>query len=68
QAVEMAPQRRVDFVLRMMTQGAFHRSFNKKVKTYENLADEIITAYNMDNKSTAVAKKLELERQADAAR
>lgn len=68
QAVEMAPQRRVDVALRMMVQGSFHKSFNKKVKMHENLAEEIISAYNQDNKSAAIAKKLEFERQADAAR
>lgn len=68
QAVEMAPQRRVDISLRMMVQGSFHKSFNKKVKMHENLAEEIIAAYNFDNKSAAISKKLEFERQADAAR
>jgi ribosomal protein S7 len=32
------------------------------------LADEILYAAQMDQKSAALAKKLELERQADAAR
>ena len=68
QAVECAPQRRVDLVLRMMTQGAFHASHNSKKKIENCLADEIILAYNMDQKSVALAKKLELERQADSSR
>lgn len=68
QAVEMAPQRRVDFALRMMVQGAYAKSFRSKRKIAETLADEIIRSYNCDIKSAAIAKKLELERQADAAR
>lgn len=68
QAVEMSPQRRVDFALRLMTQGAYQKAFNSKKKIEETLADEIIKAYNCDNKSTAIAKKLELERQTDASR
>lgn len=68
QPVEMSPQRRVDFALRLMTQGAYQKSFNTKKKIQETLADEIIKAYNGDGKSTAIAKKLELERQADASR
>ena len=68
QAVDCAPQRRVDVALRMMVQGSYQKSYNTKKKMYELLAEEIINAYNMDNKSTAVAKKLELERQSDSAR
>jgi len=68
QAVEVAPQRRVDITLKLMVQGSFQKSFNKKRKIDECLAEEIMLAYNMDNKSSAIAKKLELERQADASR
>ena len=67
-AVECAPQRRTDLALRHMTQGAYHKSFNSK-KSIENcLAEEIINAYRLSNASNAIAKKLEVERQADASR
>ncbi len=68
QAVEMSPLRRIDFALRMMVQGAYQKAFKSKRKIEETLADEIIKAYNCDQKSAAIAKKLELERQADSAR
>ncbi len=68
QAVDCAPQRRVDLVLRIFVQGAYQKSFGKKVKAHEALAEEIMLAAQNDQKSTAMAKKLELERQADAAR
>lgn len=68
QAVDSSPQRRVDFALRMMVQGAAHKAFGEKVKMEEALADEIVKASLCMNTSNAVAKKLELERQADAAR
>ncbi len=68
QAVECSPLRRIDLALRMMTQGAYQSSFRKKKKVEEALADEILNAYNMDQKSVAINKKLELERQADASR
>lgn len=68
QAVDCAPQRRVDFALRMFTQGAYGKSFNSKKKYYEALSEEIIAAYNMEKNSVAISKKLELERQADSAR
>ena len=68
QSVECAPQRRVDLVLRFMVQGAYIKSFGKKPKVVEALADEIIKAYQGTNQSNAIAKKLELERQADASR
>lgn len=67
-AVECAPQRRIDVVLRLFAQGARQKSFNKKKKIEDALADEIILAYQMSQSSTAIAKKLELERQADASR
>jgi len=68
QSVECSPQRRVDIVLRQMVQGSFQKSFNKKVKFHETLADEIVNAYNNDQKSQAVSKKMELERQAESSR
>ena len=68
QAVDCSPQRRIDIALRMMVQGAYGKSFNSKRKITDTLADEIINAYNNDNKSNAIAKKNELERQSDSAR
>ena len=68
QAVECAPQRRIDIALRQMVQGSYQKSFNKKTAVREALADEIIKAYNLDQGSSAITKKLELERQADASR
>ncbi|MBI2663471.1 30S ribosomal protein S7 [Candidatus Woesearchaeota archaeon] len=68
QAVECAPQRRVDLALRNIVQGAYSKTFKNKKRMWECLADEIILVYNMDNKSNAIARKLELERQADASR
>ena len=67
-AVECAPQRRVDLALRLMTQGSYQACFGKKIKAEQALANEILKAYNEDQGSVAIAKKLELERQADASR
>ncbi len=63
-AVDVAPQRRIDIALRYMTQGAAAKSFNKKKKLEDALAEEIIAAYQCDPKSAAIAKKRDLERQA----
>lgn len=63
-AVDVAPQRRVDLVLRFITQGAYARSFNKKTKIEDSLAEEIIQASLSSGKSQAIAKKRDLERQA----
>lgn len=68
QSVDCAPQRRIDIALRLMVQGAYAKSFGKKTKIQEALSEEIILAYNVDQKSSAINKKLELERMADAAR
>lgn len=67
-AVECTPQRRIDLALRNMTQGAYHKAFNSKKSAEECLAEEIINAYRMSNASHAIAKKLEVERQADSSR
>tara|TARA_Y100000310_G_scaffold325841_1_gene389968 strand:- start:126 stop:719 length:594 start_codon:yes stop_codon:yes gene_type:complete len=67
-AVEVAPQRRIDLALRWLTQGAYAKSFGKKRKVEECLADEIVNVAGMDNKSALLTKKLELERQADSSR
>jgi len=67
-ALECAPQRRIDLTLRQMTQGAFQKSFNARKDASQALADEIINAFQLSQMSAAISKKLELERQADAAR
>jgi small subunit ribosomal protein S7 len=67
-AVEVGPQRRVDLVLRLMTQSARQKSFKKKKTIEAALSDEIINAYNLSANSDAIAKKHELERQADSSR
>jgi small subunit ribosomal protein S7 len=66
--VEVAPQRRVDMVLRLFTQGAYQKSFNTKKPIEQTLADEIVNAYNRSQQSVAIAKKHEMERQADSSR
>ena len=67
-AVECAPQRRVDMVLKLMAQGVYQKSYGTKKDAAEAWADELIAAYGLSPNSTAVQKKLELERQADSSR
>ncbi len=67
-AVDCAPQRRIDIALRYMTQGALQKSFNKGKHVIDTLAEEIINAYRQNVNSSAIAKKNELERQADSSR
>jgi small subunit ribosomal protein S7 len=67
-AVECAPQRRIDVALKLMVQGAYQKSFNSRKPSFQTLAEEILNAYNMNQASAAIAKKLELERQADSSR
>ena len=68
QAVECAPQRRIDLALRQFVVGATAKSFNAKTPLASALANEIILASRMDQQSQAISKKLELERQADSSR
>ncbi len=66
--VECAPQRRIDRVLKFMTQGSFKASFNKKKSMSAALAQEIMNAYALSTNSLAISKKLETERQSDSSR
>lgn len=68
QAVDCAPQRRVNLALRNIVHGAQDKAFGKKKKIYETLADELIAASNASNESFAITKKIETEKQADSAR
>jgi small subunit ribosomal protein S7 len=69
QAVDIAPQRRLDLVIRYMCQGAFQRTFNKKTTLKDCLVKEILAAYNNDmGSSVAIAKRQEIEKMAAAAK
>ncbi len=68
QAVDMAPQRRVDLVLRYLVQGAAHKAFNKTVSLRDALADEIMDCFSNGDKSMAMSKKNEIEKMAAAAK
>ncbi|MEA1993583.1 MAG: 30S ribosomal protein S7 [Euryarchaeota archaeon] len=67
-AVDMAPQRRLDFALRYIGLGASLKAFHSKQSFSEALAEEIILASSYDMKSTAVNKREEIERIAKSAR
>jgi len=67
-AVDLAPQRRVDLALRFLTEGARKASFSNPKTIEECVADEIIFAYENDNRSFAVKKKDEMERVAMSSR
>jgi len=68
QAVDISPLRRVTMTLRTIVQGSYDKSFNKKTKIEQALAEEIIKAYNNDPDSYAMVKKKDSEKQADSAR
>jgi small subunit ribosomal protein S7 len=68
QAVDLSPVRRVTMTLRNMVQGSYDKSFNKKTRIEQALADEIIKTFNGDNDSHLLSRKNESEKQADSAR
>src|SRR3989338_4216754 len=68
QAVDVSPIRRVNLCVRWMVQGAYQKSFGKKKKMSEALAQEIISAFDSSAESYAYGKKNEAEKQADSAR
>ena len=68
QAVDTAPLRRLNIALRNIVHGAQDKSFSKKKKISEALAQEIMSAAQGSNESHAITKKIETEKQADSAR
>ncbi len=68
QAVDMSPSRRLSISLRNIVHGAYDKSFNKKTKIHEALANEIVLASGKNMESFAMQKKNESEKQADSAR
>jgi small subunit ribosomal protein S7 len=68
QAVDCSPIRRIAIALRNLVHGAHDKSFNKKKKISEALAEEIMAAAEKSNESFAISKRNEIEKQADSAR
>jgi len=68
QAVDIAPQRRVDIALRLLSEGARKASFGNPRPLEEYLADEIAFASENDIKSNAIKKRNEMERVARSSR
>jgi len=68
QAVDVSPIRRVNLALKNIVHGASDKSFGKKKKLQQALAEEIILAYEENGESSAMKKKKEAEAQADSAR
>jgi len=68
QAVDISPSRRINLAIRWIVQGAYQKSFGKKKKMSECLANEIMLASDGNMESYALSKKNESEKQADAAR
>ena len=68
QAVDCSPSRRVSLTLRLLVHGAYDKTFGKKTKIEDALANEIILASQESGDSAAVQKKSEMEKQANSAR
>ena len=68
QAVDCSPMRRINLAIRWIVQGAYTKSFGKKGKMAETLANEIINASKGTMDSFACSKRNEAEKQADSAR
>ncbi|MEF8831557.1 MAG: 30S ribosomal protein S7 [Halobacteriales archaeon] len=68
QAVDTAPQRRVDQALMFLAEGTFKTSHKSPTPAHEALADQLLGASNNDVSTYAVNQKEEKERVAAAAR
>lgn len=67
-AVDISPQRRVDFALRNIGKAVAIRSFNKPKTATEALVEELTLASQNDTNSHAIARKIEVERIARSSR
>jgi small subunit ribosomal protein S7 len=68
QAVDVAPQRRVDQALMFIAQGAYRGSYKSKTSAAEALARQLVGAADYDVQTYAISQKEESERVAAAAR
>ncbi len=68
QAVDVSPRRRLNLALRFFVHGAYDKAFNKKATITQALANELIAAADNSPESAGVSKKMDIEKQADAAR
>ncbi|WP_049998270.1 30S ribosomal protein S7 [Halococcus sediminicola] len=68
QAVDVAPQRRVDQALMFLAKGTHAASFKSPTDAHEALADQLTGAANYDVQTYAINQKEEKERVAAAAR
>ena len=68
QAVDVAPQRRVDQALKFIAEGVEAASYKTTTSASEALADQLVGAARNDVNVSAISKKEELERVAAAAR
>jgi small subunit ribosomal protein S5e len=68
QAVDVAPQRRVDQALYLLTTGAREAAFRNVKTISECLADELVNAAKGSSTSYAIHKKDDVERNARANR
>ena len=68
QAVDVAPQRRVDQALKFIADGTYNNSFKVANDAHEALADQLVGAANYDVQTYAISQKEEKERVAAAAR
>ena len=68
QAVDVAPQRRVDPALKFIADGTQRGSYKTPNSAAEALTDVLVGAANYDVQSYAIGQKVESERVAEAAR
>lgn len=68
QAVDVSPLRRVNIAIKNLVHGASDKAFGKKKTIAQGLAEEIVLAFEKNQESFAIKKKIESEKQADSAR
>ena len=67
-AVDVAPQRRIDFALRNIGRAVAMRSFKSKKTAAQALSEELMYAAKNENQSHSITRKIEVERIAKSSR
>jgi len=68
QAVDISPLKRINLALRNLIHASYDKSHNAKTKIEVALAEELIKASENNTESSAIKRKIEIEKQADSAR
>lgn len=67
-AVITSPRRRLDIALRLITQNIKKKTYNKKKKLFEVIAEQLLEIANNDARNNVIRERMRIEKEAEGAR